>query len=287
MYTKNKTVRVCALLFSAFLVFACFDFGTPAVTEPQTRPPSRTPILIPLEPTQTPYIQPADTLVPTTVPSPTNTPLPPLPGFDQLLSFGTGGAEDGFCRDWGDATTCYFHDTPAYDSTTTLSQVESVWSAPESLNVIGRNFPANALVYILLYVEVQDPSAPTPDPYFPNGNYQFIYGQVLVADSGGFVNLPLIIQLESGKQYLLVASTDPDGNIQLRSGLTDESRQSRAAPWVIFSIPAGASSCPGALPQRITVNQRGYVCTGSDPVCLRVPRPVSQYACANRVWRTI
>ena len=164
--------------------------------------------------------------------------------------------------------TCYFHDTPAYDSTTTLSQVESVWSAPESLNVIGRNFPANALVYILLYVEVQDPSAPTPDPYFPNGNYQFIYGQVLVADSGGFVNLPLIIQLESGKQYLLVASTDSDGNIQLRSGQTDESRQSRAAPWVIFSIPAGASSCPGTPPQRITVNQRGYVCTGSDPVWL-------------------
>ncbi|HSQ39274.1 MAG TPA: hypothetical protein VLM78_03870, partial [Anaerolineales bacterium] len=239
------------------------------------------------EPTQTLYIQPADTLVPTTGPSPTNPPLPPLPGFDQLLSFGPGGAEDGFCRDWGDATECYFPDTPAYDSTTTLSQVESVWSAPESLNVIGRNFPANALVYILLYVEVQDPSAPTPDPSFPNGNYQFIYGQVLVADSGGFVNLPLIIQLESGKQYLLVASTDPDGNIQLRSGQAEEYRQSRAAPWVIFSIPAGSSSCPGAPPQRITVNQRGYVCTGSDPVCLRVPRPVSQYACANIVWRTI
>ena len=51
MGTQNKTVRVCALLLSAFLVFACFDLGAPTVTEPQTRPPSRTPILIPLEPT--------------------------------------------------------------------------------------------------------------------------------------------------------------------------------------------------------------------------------------------
>jgi hypothetical protein len=239
MYTKNKIVRAFALLLSAFFIFACVDFGAPTSVPPQEARPSRDPELVPLEPTWTPLPpplpDPADTLTPIILP--TNTPLPPLPDFDKLLSFGTGGAEDGFCRDWGDATECYFHDTPAYDSTTTLSQVESAWSAPESLNVIGRNFPANALVYILLYVDIQDPSAPTPDPYFPNGNYQFIYGQVLVADSGGFVNLPLIIQLESGKQYLLVASTDPDGNIQLRSGLTEEYRQEQAAPWVIFSIP--------------------------------------------------
>jgi hypothetical protein len=251
MYTKNKIVRVCALLLSAILVFACFGGSVPTITEPQTLPPSPTPIPIPLEATLTPFspllpdatftqppiILPADTLVPTIVPSPTNTPLPPLPGFDTLLSFGTGGAEDGFCRDWGDATECYFHDTPAYDSTTTLSQVESAWSAPASLNVIGRNFPANALVYILLYVEVQDPFVPTPDPRYPNGNYQFVYGQVAVADSMGLVNLPITIQLESGKQYLLVASTDPDGNIQLRYGQAEENRQNRAAPWVIFSIP--------------------------------------------------
>jgi hypothetical protein len=31
-----------------------------------------------------------------------------------------------------------------------------------------------------------------------------------------------------------------------------------------------ASSCPGVPPQRMTVNQRGYVCTKSDPVRLRV-----------------
>jgi len=31
-----------------------------------------------------------------------------------------------------------------------------------------------------------------------------------------------------------------------------------------------ASSCPGAPPQRMTVNQRGYVCTKSDSVRLRV-----------------
>ena len=239
MYTKNKTVRVCALLLSVFLIFACFDFSAPAVTEPQTSPPSRIPELVPPEPTWTPLPpplpDPADTLTPIILP--TNTPLPPMPDFDKLLSFGTGGAEDGFCQDWGDDTACYFHDTPAYDSTTTLSQVESVWSAPASLNVIGRNFPANALVFILLYVEVQDPSAPTPDPRYPNGNYQFVNGQVAVADAGGLVNLAISIQLESGKQYLLVASTDTDGVIQLRYGQAEEYRQNRAAPWLIFLVP--------------------------------------------------
>jgi hypothetical protein len=45
----------------------------------------------------------------------------------------------------------------------------------------------------------------------------------------------------------------------------------------VLSFGAGAtnlpdnptSSCPGAPPQQMTVNQRGYVCTRSDPVRLR------------------
>jgi hypothetical protein len=111
MYTKNKIVRVCALLLSAFLVFACFDGSAPIVTEPQTLPPSPTPIPIPVEATLTPFppllpdatftqppsILPADTLVPTIVSPPTNTPLPPAPDFGQVLSFGFGGGAGHTC----------------------------------------------------------------------------------------------------------------------------------------------------------------------------------------------
>jgi hypothetical protein len=84
MYTKNKIVRVCALLFSVLIIFACVNLGTPPATEPQTLPPSMTPIplevtLTPFPPplpdatfTQPPIILPADTLVPTIFPSPTH-----------------------------------------------------------------------------------------------------------------------------------------------------------------------------------------------------------------------
>jgi hypothetical protein len=111
MNTKNNLMRNWIWILSVFLAFACVDFSAPAVTEPQTSPPSPTPILIPLEPTLTPfpppmpdsaftqtlYIQPVDTLIPTMVPPPTNTPLPPAPDFGQLLSFGSGGGGGGPC----------------------------------------------------------------------------------------------------------------------------------------------------------------------------------------------
>jgi hypothetical protein len=109
MYTKNKIVRVCALLFSVLIIFACVNLGTPPATEPQTLPPSMTPIplevtLTPFPPplpdatfTQPPIILPADTLVPTIVPSPTNTLLPPAPDFGQVLSFGSGGGAGHTC----------------------------------------------------------------------------------------------------------------------------------------------------------------------------------------------
>lgn len=277
MQIKNKTMRLGAWLASLFLILACIDFGTPAVTEPAWSP-SQTPILIPVESPPvstlgpTPKIRPADTLVPAIIPSPTNTDLPPLPDFDQVLSFGTGGAEDGFCRDWGDATDCYFYDTPQYDPTSALSQVEGNWNAASQephLEVSGRNFPPNLPVFILLYVDVQDASAPPPDPNRPHGKYQLVDERVGVADSGGLVSLTITSPWEGEKKYLLVASTDPNGNIQLRYGQADESRQNRAAPWFVFTVPGNTSSCSGAPPQRMIVNLRGYVCTRSDPVRLR------------------
>ena len=101
MITEKKSIRIWVWLFSAFLVFACFDGSAPAVTEPQTSHPSPTPILIPLEPTLTPFPPPLSdssfTLTPTIIPSPTNTPLPPLPDFGQILAFGVGGGGGSAC----------------------------------------------------------------------------------------------------------------------------------------------------------------------------------------------
>jgi hypothetical protein len=248
------------------------EIETPTPTITLTITPTFTHTLTPTNsPTPTYTASPTSTWTSTS--SPTNTPLPPMPNFDGILSFGTGGAEDGFCEDWGDSTKCLFYDTPEYDLTTTLPQVESNWitspSEESRLEVVGRNYPAKLLVFILLYVKIQDPSISTPIPGHPNGNYLLVEKRVGVADLGGLVKLMVPIQLESGKRYLLIASTDPDGKIQLRYGQAEEFRQNRAAPWFIFSIPAVVSSCPGAPTQRMVANQRGYVCTKEDAVKLR------------------
>lgn len=97
-------------LILAFFMFACIDLGTPAAADPQadTNPVFVSPVaeatLTPFSPALTevtftlaPIILPVDTLVPTVIPSSTNTNLPPLPDFGQLLAMGEGGGGGSTC----------------------------------------------------------------------------------------------------------------------------------------------------------------------------------------------
>lgn len=253
--------------------------ATAMVTQPPAETPTRTATTVPTQtPTSTPTIRPTQTPTSTR----TNTPLPPLPDFDGSLSFGTGGAEDGFCQSAYDTTStiCFFFDdsrigAPSADKTSIgiTNPVEDSWitmvSPASPLEVVGRNYPAGSPVFVLLYAEIRDLSIPTPTahPQLPDARYQLVNGQVAVADSSGWVHTTITVPWESGRKYLLIGSTNQDGNLQLE---WSNGRPWKMDPWGVFWVRIdAASSCPGAPPQRMVVNRRGSVCTQRDTVRLR------------------
>ena len=130
MSTTGKIASILALASILISVLACGGQAAqpepepaevePAVAQPTVTPnPTSTSTQTPF-PTasHTPTFTPSPTLTftPTSTPTPTKPPLPPLPDFDDALAFGSGGAEDGFCQDWGDTTGCYFYDVPQWTS---------------------------------------------------------------------------------------------------------------------------------------------------------------------------
>jgi hypothetical protein len=132
-----------------------------------------------------------------------------------------------------------------------------------NLNVTGWNFAPNTPVYILLYKKLPKAGVPL--------EFKLTRKQVVGSDAYGAIAAKLLGPLEPG-EYLLYGITDfrtALGGILVPGYCND-------APCDRFSLtgstPAAkpANSCPGAPPQRMTVNQHGYVCTKSDSVRLRV-----------------
>lgn len=260
----------------------------PSATLPATESHTQTPLptasytqTLPPTASHTQTLTPTATLIftPTKTSTPTEPSLPPLPGFDDVLSFGSGGAEDGFCRDWGDTTSCYFHDVPQWSASSNMAQIEiansmvnnwiTLASQSAPVEVVGRNFPASTPASILLYVVVLDPSEMPGSVAHPNGRYQLVDGWVVAADSREVVDTSITVQWQSGKKYLLVGSTNQGGKLQLRFSDNPPPGREETDPWVVFLIRVDVSSCPGAPQQRLIVNQRGYVCTKGDNVLLR------------------
>jgi hypothetical protein len=125
---------------------------------------------------------------------------------------------------------------------------------------IGESFPVNSQAYILLY---------EPFPLFQKGmdrNYQLVWKDSVITDGNGSFRSRLSYDIEPGVTYQLIAVTD--SNISISHQLFSDT----IGAVDCFSVPkiSTALSCPGAPPQRMTVNQRGYACTRSDPVRVRV-----------------
>lgn len=132
------------------------------------------------------------------------------------------------------------------------------------IDVLGTGFPENIPVYVLLYRQTS-PS----DPY----TYGLIQKQAIMSDVSGAISAELTNLFVPGQVYVVYGITDP--NARLNGSSPDKYGCFHGVSCDFFTIAPSTSSselpdsCPGAPPQRMTVNQRGYVCTRSDPVRLR------------------
>jgi hypothetical protein len=127
----------------------------------------------------------------------------------------------------------------------------------QNIEAVGENFPSNSLAYILVYKSTGE-----------YGDARLIGTQSAQADVSGYFATQLDQEFEPGLTYYVVGIWDPNAVISKAGGSVNYDVVADAIDC--FSIATDTpSSCPGAPAQRITTNQRGYVCTKSDPVRLR------------------
>jgi hypothetical protein len=125
-------------------------------------------------------------------------------------------------------------------------------------NLNGIGFPGNVPIYILAYREQG------------GQRYNLINELSVRSNSNGSVSCELPGPFEPGLEYLVFGVSDPNASIVL-AGNPDLAFDINL-PFDYFMVESGSSGtspCPGAPPQRLVVNQRGYVCTQSDRVRLR------------------
>ncbi|MBI5935254.1 MAG: hypothetical protein HY867_16255 [Chloroflexi bacterium] len=125
------------------------------------------------------------------------------------------------------------------------------------VNMLGLGYPLNSIVYLLTY------RGNTPS----SQDFILIATQAVHSDFNGSFTAELIGAFDPGQSYLIVGVCDPNAHI---AGENHWLIQKHPHDYFkILSDSAPGASCPGAPPQRMIVNQRGYVCTQSDRIRLR------------------
>ena len=122
--------------------------------------------------------------------------------------------------------------------------------AAEQPRVVGEKFPANRPVYVLVYE-----------------NERLYETQITQADQNGKFLLTLSQPFSPGRTYGLVGVTDPNVEITVNGRLNTDVIGDAADCFTVLAQPV--SACPGAPPQRMVVNQGGFVCTQGENVRLR------------------
>jgi hypothetical protein len=136
--------------------------------------------------------------------------------------------------------------------------------------VYGRGFSPNSLVYVLAYSDEQTGNY---NPTFQKFTYKT--GVSVITDLNGNFVASLPDNLDKSRLHILLGITDPNAVLSDPNGFInvramEENDIFYFQPSALtFDLSQVSSSCPGAPPQRMTVNQRGYVCTRSDRVRLR------------------
>jgi hypothetical protein len=127
-----------------------------------------------------------------------------------------------------------------------------------NLKFFAENFPAGREVFVLVYSKAKD------------GHSSYLVSkQVAQADNRGSFIAELNQSVEPGT-YSVVGLVDPQIKVAGPGGQINYDAIADAIDCVVIDPSSSMSnlSCPGAPRQRMIMNQRGYVCTKSDPVRL-------------------
>ena len=142
------------------------------------------------------------------------------------------------------------------------------------VTVAGTDFPPDVPVYILLYHE--------KDKFI--SEYDLIEKKIMISSHSGSIAGELSGPFGAGQTYILYGVTNPNAVLGGEDFVTCDQAlgQTAGSACDYFSILPDSSalnvhyathvpsSCPGAPPQWMIVSQRGYVCTRSESVRLRV-----------------
>ena len=119
-------------------------------------------------------------------------------------------------------------------------------------------------VYFLLYKLVEDLNEVSGEdiPDWAGVILLHIQSRVAFSDAQGFVRITFDGPFEADSAYIVLSTTDP---------ATFNGEEFRSYPGDEFNttVAPEALTCPGAPPQQMVVNQRGYICTQRDVVALR------------------
>ncbi|MBI5935255.1 MAG: SH3 domain-containing protein [Chloroflexi bacterium] len=128
------------------------------------------------------------------------------------------------------------------------------------VDVNGINFPLNAPVYVLLFqkIDVSD-------------KWELLQKHLVQANREGSFAIEFSNLIDAGG-FLVVGLSDPNAPLE-ETNASGYRGFNTYLPHDFFDLisanPITTSSCPGAPPQRMLMNQRGYVCTQSDRIRLR------------------
>lgn len=136
--------------------------------------------------------------------------------------------------------------------------------------VYGRGFSSNSLVYVLAYSDEQTGNY---NPTFEKFTYKT--GISVITDLNGNFIASLPDNLDKNRLHILLGITDPNAVLSDQNGFINARAMEEKDIFyfqpsaLTFDLSQVSSSCPGAPPQRMIVNHKGYVCTQSDRVRLR------------------
>ena len=133
-----------------------------------------------------------------------------------------------------------------------------------NVDVFGMHYPANALIYVLLYQETSSLE--------PTLEFTLIHKQSVLSDSNGSITTELSGPFEVDQSYLIIGISDPNISI-VASSVGNHFDVS--LPHDLFRVMPSttasnaSNSCPGAPLQRMIVNKSGHVCTQNNSIRMR------------------
>ncbi len=137
-----------------------------------------------------------------------------------------------------------------------------------TLDIDGAGFMPNSSVYVLVYQRTDRVTG------LSGITWDLKNKQRVNANEHGWISAKIPGPFFAGQTYMLVSVTKPENLLVSVNSVLSLNYNDDSIGYQVFQVkqstsPQPVSSCPGAPPQRMLLNQPGSVCTRSETVRLR------------------